>query len=88
MESKIVVNNDLITCENCNWSFFIEKLTIHQKVCKPGKPLGWTLWGQREVYKPPPLKTKKMQEEVKQERVLKMISTSLEQEDKPSKLNT
>lgn len=30
----------LIVCENCSRSFFPEKLKVHQKLCKPGKPLG------------------------------------------------
>ena len=81
VESKAVENLDLIECENCQRKFFPEKLSIHQKICKPGKPLGWTLRGQREVYKPPAIKKKDSrvtQEEVKQERAIKMIASSFE----------
>ena len=52
--------SDLVKCQNCQRTFFPEKLTVHQKICKPGKPLQRTKKGQNQKYQPPkPGKKKK-----------------------------
>lgn len=56
-ESDSKPEKSLIPCPNCSRTFFPDRLNIHLKSCKPGKPMKKTV-GKKPVYQPPKLKTK------------------------------
>ena len=77
--------DELVRCNNCERTFFPEKLISHQKICKPGKPLQRTTKGQGQKYRPPAPKTQTqwkppVDQEMKQERASALINSSFEQE--------
>lgn len=56
-ESDSNIENSLVPCPNCKRTFFPERLNIHMKSCKPGKPMKNTV-GKKPVYQPPKPTTK------------------------------
>lgn len=57
-ESESNAESSLIPCPNCKRTFFSERLAVHQKMCKPGKPMKKPQT-KRKAYQPPKLKAKK-----------------------------
>ena len=56
-ESDGAPESSLVPCPNCNRTFFPERLNIHLKSCKPGKPMKGKP-ARKPMYQPPKLKTR------------------------------
>ena len=59
-----MTEDDLVTCENCSRTFFPNRLEIHKKSCKSGKPL--KAKGSVKVEGGPNYLERKMKETVKE----------------------